>query len=351
MQLNRTVPPIVITDYSILGKKAAVMRQEEMLNPIHLGPRENMITFNFAALNFSNAFLNQYAYKLEGFDEDWIYCGHNQTATYTNLNGGSYVFRVKGANNDGVWNETGTSVSLVIHPPFWRTWWFYLLCVITVGCILYTVYRIRINQLLKMQAIRARIARDLHDDIGSTLSSINMLSSMADQSRASEPKSKELFHIIAAASGQAMDMMSDIVWSINPENDRMERSFIRMRQYASEMLEAAGIAFTLEMNAEDNNVILPLEIRKDFFLIFKEAINNLAKYSKADTAVIRLLVRDDALQLIIQDNGVGFDTAKISPGNGLKNMHTRARQMHGMLNIISGDAIGTRLELAIPLSP
>lgn len=351
MKINQRKPAIVITDFSILGKKAPVMRNAEMLQPIHLSYKQNMITFNFAALNFSNSFLNQYAYKLEGFDADWIYAGHNQSATYTNLNGGEYVFRVKGANNDGVWNETGTSVLLYVHPPFWRTWWFYFLCTIAIASILYLIYRFRINQILKLQSIRTRIARDLHDDIGSTLSSINMISSMADRTIVSEKKSNELFHTIAAASGQAMDLMSDIVWSINPKNDRMEMILIRMRQYASEILEAANISFTIEMNEEDKNILMPLEIRKDFFLIFKEAINNLAKYSKARHVSIRLNFKNQMICLSIEDDGQGFDLAQISSGNGLKNMKARASQLKGHVNIISEKAKGTLVDLKIPLTP
>lgn len=322
-----------------------------MLLPIHLSYKENMITFNFAALNFSNSFLNQYSYKLEGFDGDWINCGQQQSATYTNLNGGSYIFRVKGANNDGIWNEAGTSVLLYVHPPFWKTWWFYLLCTFAIAGILYTFYKIRINQLIRLQSIRTRIARDLHDDIGSTLSSINMISSMADQTALPEKKSNELFHTIAAASGQAMDLMSDIVWSINPNNDRLEMIIIRMRQYASEILEAANISFTLEMNEEDNDVLLPLEIRKDFFLIFKEAINNLAKYSKADHVSIKLHFINGMVHLSIHDDGIGFDPEEVSNGNGLKNMSARARQMKGAISISSKNPKGTRVDLKIPLTP
>jgi hypothetical protein len=104
-----------------------------------------MITFDFAALNFTNSILNRYAYKLEGFNEDWIDSGTKQSATFTNLNGGTYTFKVKAANNDGIWNETETMVQLIVNPPYWKTWWFYLLCVSVVAGILYALYRFRIQ--------------------------------------------------------------------------------------------------------------------------------------------------------------------------------------------------------------
>ncbi len=347
---NKRVPPVIITDYSVLGKKVPVMRQNETLKTIHLQPRENMITFNFATLNFTNSFLNQYAYKLEGFDEDWIYAGHIQSATYTNLDGGSYVFMVRGANNDGVWNETGTCAYLVVHPPFWRTWWFYALCTLAVAGFLYYFYRLRINQLMRLQSIRTRIARDLHDDIGSTLSSINMISSMA-HNQPSARQAPEIFSTISSASHQAMELMSDIVWSINPKNDRMEMIITRMRQYASEILEAARIEFTLTVDEQMHDIFMPLDKRKDFYLIFKEAVNNLAKYSKAKQAHIHLSMDHHSIHLHISDDGVGFNVQTLSQGNGLKNMQARAQQLKGKLNITSTPSVGTEIDLVFPVSP
>ncbi|MEO6133487.1 MAG: triple tyrosine motif-containing protein, partial [Saprospiraceae bacterium] len=317
----------------------------------HLSYKENMITFDFAALNFTNSILNQYAYKLEGFNEDWIHSGNKQSATFTNLDGGTYTFRVKAANNDGVWNEIGTEVVLIVDPPYWKTWWFYLLCVLFIAGVLYALYRFRINQILKLQHIRMRISRDLHDDIGSTLSSINMMSSMAGAVNDSEKKSSDLFQTISSASRQALELMNDIVWSINPKNDKMEMIIIRMRQYASEMLEAAQIPFTIEMDDACKQIILPIEKRKDFYLIFKEAINNLAKYSNANKVDIRLHYVNRLLALLISDDGHGFDPSADQKGNGLKNMKARAEMLRGDLNISSKPGAGTTIALNIPVTP
>ncbi len=351
MKMNKRIPPVVITNFKIFDRQAPVMRNGEMLQPVHLSYKENMITFDFAALNFTNSILNQYAYQLEGFNAGWINCGNKQSATFTNLDGGTYTFRVKAANNDGVWNELGTRVLLIVDPPYWETWWFYLLCIFPVAGILYTIYRFRINQILKLQQIRLRISRDLHDDIGSTLSSINMISSMADKTEAAGKKFSELFQTISFASRQAMELMNDIVWSINPKNDKMEMIIIRMRQYASEMLEAAQIPFTLEMDDECRQIILPIEKRKDFYLIFKEAINNLAKYSKADKAIIQLNYAARMLTLIISDNGNGFDITELFHGNGLKNMKARAGLLKGDISISSKPGEGTTVILKIPATP
>ncbi|HEY3385290.1 MAG TPA: two-component regulator propeller domain-containing protein [Saprospiraceae bacterium] len=351
MKINHRIPHVIITNVRIFDEEVPVMRDGENLQPIHLSYRRNMITLDFAALNFTNPSLNQYAYRLEGFDDNWIYSGEKQSATFTNLDGGTYTFRVKGANNDGIWNEEGAMVLLIVHPPFWKTWWFYLLCSILVSVLLFAAYRIRINQLLRLQQIRLRISRDLHDDIGSTLSSISMISSMAAKQNPEPKKAKDLFGTISSASQQAMELMSDIVWSINPKNDKMEMIITRMRQYASETLEASQIAFHLDVDKESYNLSLPIDKRKDFYLIFKEAINNLAKYSQASKAHIRIESKKQELHMSITDNGKGFDPQASYSGNGLKNMRSRAAQIHGELNIVSTPGEGTTIGLTLPLTP
>ncbi|HYV93395.1 MAG TPA: two-component regulator propeller domain-containing protein [Chitinophagales bacterium] len=343
LRINLRIPPVVITSFKVFDKPAAIVRSGEIVEPIHLSYKQNMVSFNFAALNFTNAEHNHYAYKLEGFDDDWIDCGNKTSATYTNLDGGDYVFRVKGANNDDVWNEEGTSVSIHITPPYWQTWWFYLLVILAVASILYAAYRIRIAQILRLQNIRQRIARDLHDDIGSTLSSISMMSQMGTSTSNENEKPKELFSTISKASRQAMDLMSDIVWSVNPENDKMENIIVRMREYASEILDAARVDFKIETDPSVQRLQLSMDKRKDFFLIYKEAVNNLAKYSIATKATIRIFFRENELHLEVSDNGIGFDSEKKFSGNGLKNMKSRAAAMKGKFSVTSKQNGGTTI--------
>ncbi|HSF89895.1 MAG TPA: ATP-binding protein, partial [Saprospiraceae bacterium] len=164
-------------------------------------------------------------------------------------------------------------------------------------------------------------------------------------------KATDLFGTISSASRQAMDLMSDIVWSINPKNDKMEMIITRMRQYASETLEAAQISFSLEVDEDSYALSLPIEQRKEFYLIFKEAVNNLAKYSKATRAQIQIETRKPELILKIIDNGIGFDPHIPYSGNGLKNMRTRASQIKGILHIQATPGNGTTVQLILPLTP
>ena len=136
----------------------------------------------FTALSYVHPEKNQYAYRLKGFDKDWIYTDASKRfANYTNLGAGNYIFQVKASNNDGVWNETLTEIKIIITPPYWQTWWFKLMCLITFGLIFYAIIQSRLEKSRDIRRIRNKIASDLHDDLGATLSSISIMSPIADQ--------------------------------------------------------------------------------------------------------------------------------------------------------------------------
>lgn len=352
MRINKQAPEVVITACKILDKDYPLRIHNGRPEPLSLSYRQDMITFEFAALNFTHSKNNNYAYWLEGFDKDWIYCGGRTSATYTNLDGGSYVFHVKAANNDGIWNEAGTALPLSVKPPFRRTWEFYLLMLVLILSAFYLLYRYRVAQVLQIQQVRADIARDLHDDIGSTLSSIFMMSRMGlknDSKAMQQERPIELLSTISRASQQAMELMTDIVWSVNPANDGMEQILIRMREYAGEMLDASDIRLLFEAGPKVGHLVLSLKRRKELLLIFKEAVNNLAKHSGARDAWIRISCQANILELTVEDNGVGLETGKKAGGNGLRNMAERAGRLRAGLSVARGSVCGTIVRLILPL--
>lgn len=198
------------------------------------------------------------------------------------------------------------------------------------------------------ERIRENISSDLHDEIGSTLSSISILSEAVQKNITTEEAAHPL-STISERTRQVMDTMSDIVWSVNPMNDQMDRILLHMQEYLSEVLEAKGIEHIFETNKALEKQILPMELRKDLYLLFKEAINNVAKYSAATQVLIKLNKFDQEIYLEIKDNGWGFDVEKVKQGNGLKNMATRAERMGGKLWIESIVGQGTLIKLNIPL--
>ena len=284
---------------------------------------------------------------MEGFNDKWIDVGSRGYASFTNLDPGKYVFHVKASNNDRVWNETGSSITLIITPPFWKTWWFIFLCIISAAYVLYLFYRNRINQLLQLQNIRNKIASDLHDDVGSTLSSIALFSEVAQH------QSKDVLPMLQSineSSRKMLDAMADIVWTINPENDNFEKIILRMKSFAYELLGAKKIDFEFEADDNVSTLKLPMDVRKNLYLIFKEATNNMVKYAEADKASFSISGNKEKLTMFIRDNGKGFDLSKNSQGNGLKNMKRRATEIGGNLLIESETGIGTTIQIILNLA-
>jgi signal transduction histidine kinase len=207
----------------------------------------------------------------------------------------------------------------------------------------------KISKYLAEEQLRVKIARDLHDEVGSTLTSIHIISKMALQQVAEQSEVHHNLKKIREYSARTMESMSDMVWAINPLNDSVEKIIIRMKEFAAEMLEPAQINYCFHEEGSLNEVKLNLEQRKDFFLIFKEAVNNAVKYSDATELNIWMRREDSLLKMQVTDNGKGFNIVKSSSGNGLKNMQSRAEQMKAELHILSIPETGTTI--AVQLDP
>ena len=268
-------------------------------------------------------------------------------AGYTNLDAGEYTFKVRASNNDGLCgNDSPTAIKLNITPPFWITWWFRSLLVLTIVGILYGLYHYRMQELIRLQKLRNHIASDLHDEIGSTLNSISILSSVATQQAG---KSLPALDQIGENSRSVVESMNDIVWTINPANDSFEKILIRMRSFAHQVMKGKQIEYRFEADENLDALSLPMIMRKNFYLIFKEATINLAKYSSATQALFAIASKNRQLQLSIRDNGIGFDRGLSSSGNGIKNMQRRAEEIHAALKIESAPGEGTCIELTLKI--
>ncbi|HMP98514.1 MAG TPA: tetratricopeptide repeat protein, partial [Cyclobacteriaceae bacterium] len=226
---------------------------------------------------------------------------------------------------------------------------FALAAVVLISIVFVNRYRVlnRTRRQLEMEKMRSQIARDLHDDLGSTLSSINIISNMALNSN---NQAENYFQRIREQSSRMMDNMSDIVWSINPNNDSLAQLIIKMKEFAAEILEPKNINYTFEEIGDTSNIKLDVEKRKNLYLIFKESINNAAKYSEGKNVFIKLLAENQHLLLVVQDDGKGFDQLKVKNGNGLKNMEHRAQSIGGKISRSSATGQGTNIQLQIPIT-
>jgi len=349
---NTNIPPVVLTNFRVFDKPVRLDRSVWMLNGIQLSYNDNFFSFEFAALDYTAPQKNRYAYILEGFDRDWIYSGTRRYASYTNLDGGEYVFRVKGSNNDDVWNEQGVSVRITIIPPFWKTWWFILVAAFTIAAASFQAYRYRVSQLLKVERMRTRIATDLHDDIGASLSRIALFSEVAKEeaSRVS-PRLLEMSQKIGDNARELLDAVGTLVWSIDPRHDRFQDVVTHMKNFAQEMFTAKGIDYSLEVGQEVEHLELSLEARKNLLLIFKEAVNNVIRHSQCRSVRMLLRVADGLLEMLISDDGKGLSSDGVGFGHGLANMRMRAESIGGECAISSKNGEGTDVQVRLPLRP
>ncbi|HEU5166866.1 MAG TPA: two-component regulator propeller domain-containing protein [Chitinophagaceae bacterium] len=340
--------PVTITGFKVSGKSVFIDSLLHAGKPVRLGYTQNFISIEFSALNFSSAQKIKYYYKLDGINEDWVDAGANSFANYTKLPPGKYLFKVK--TNTINENKNITSFTIIIAVPFWQTWWFITLIALIIVLLVYFFYRYRLQQILKVQQVRNRIASDLHDDIGSALTNINILSSLSKKNISETEKANEFLKRIseeATASSQALD---DIIWSVNASNDTLEETITRMRRYAAELFDATGtVKYQFEVDESIATHKLNMEQRRDLYLIFKESLNNILKHAAATEVFISIHTRNDRLLLQIKDNGKGFDITRNSHRNGLKNLHIRTERWKGSVRIDSTVNKGTKIDVSLPI--
>jgi ligand-binding sensor domain-containing protein/two-component sensor histidine kinase len=337
---NPDIPHIVLTELKInyeqvrIGPNSPLQRPLNTIDVIKLTHSQNILSFEFAALDYTSPKKNLYAYKLEGINEEWVYTdASRRLATYTNLDPGEYVFRVKGSNNDGVWNEKGTSLRIIITPPFWKASWFRLLVFLMIIGLIYSIYRYRLNRLLELERMRIRIASDLHDDIGSTLTKIAVNSEII-QTTVEKRKVLETSRKIGDMSREIITTLSDVVWSIDTRNDSVGDLIDRMRDFIDTVFPPGSIQIDFQTRGLHFQQKIDQTLRQNIYLIFKEAVNNAAKHSKADIIHIHLTNGEGKFRMEIADNGIGMDLNQDHPGHhGLENMKLRAARIGGDLRI------------------
>lgn len=266
---------------------------------------------------------------------------------YASLPAGGYVFKVIAVNPHGEWSRQPATYTFFIAAPFWERWWFILLSALIIAAIIYWLYLYRLYQALKVERLRSQISTDLHDDIGSTLSSISILSQMSLE-EVHKPQSDEMLREIKTNSLTLMERMDDIVWSINPKNDSLENMMLRIQQFAGKLFESKGIEYEIVLDKEVKNLKLEMETRQHIYLILKEAINNLIKYSRCKKARIEAEMLGHALHILVWDDGVGF-REHATNGNGLVNIRSRAKKIKGDLQIDSVEGKGTRIMLHLKI--
>jgi ligand-binding sensor domain-containing protein len=337
------LPPTVVLEQVLVDNVPI-----PLANPIRIRPGTGRIQFQYTALSLTAPEKVRFRCQLVCFDRTWVNMGDKRSVQYTQVPPGHYRFRVVACNNDGIWSQIGDSIAVVVAPFWWETSWFKLLVLGILATFVLGLMRQRQIRFRELEKLRMRIASDLHDELGSSLWSITLLSQMLGkhgQLGKDEQRDAGEIHRIAQQTSNAV---RDIVWIINPAFDTVQDLVQRMKDFAGTILR--GTEYQLRCEGLNLSHQLALAFRENVFLMYKEILTNVAKHARASTVEISLEELPETWRLRIRDDGVGFDISAPGAGNGLQNLQRRAEKIRATVHISSKPGSGTIVIIDIPKS-
>lgn len=377
LQDNPFPPNIILTGLRILDREIKVgetrAKGDTILNKhisfmreLKLDYKDYGFTLEFAALDYAAPDLNQYAYRLEGLDEKWIKTGTRSIATFTNLDPGTYTFRLKGSNNDGVWSEMSNPLLIHVSPPPWQSWWAYLLYTVSLLALIFGYIRYKIKQqAVEMQTkiriekakseerekVRKSTAADFHDELGNKMTKISLFVEMAKRVNVVDQKLNIYLNQVEDNAQLLSQGIRDFIWVLDPEQDSLYDTLIRIKDFGDEMFEYTDITFRSQsIDQAFSERKLTLNTRRHLVLICKEAMNNALKYAQATELKLRIEKTDQQqFTIVIEDNGQGFELEKVKAGYGLQNMRSRAQKINAQVEILSQKGQGTQIQIILNL--
>jgi signal transduction histidine kinase len=317
---------------------------------------KSTLQVDFVGVGFAAGEILRYQYTMEGLDAGWSPATDQRTVHYARLPPGTFRFRVRAVRANGLASETPATVGITVNPPLWRRTWFLGLAAVAAVLTAYAAHRLRVSRVLELERVRTRIATDLHDDIGSSLSRMAILSEVVRRDIGdSHPEAGRTVAKIADAAREMVDATGDIVWSIDPRQDDVDHLVVRVREFAAGVFDAKGISWTLDVGPEIAARKLTPEQRRQLFLIFKEAMHNVVRHSACARVAMRFAIESHRLVAEIRDDGCGFApeagpaTSGRRGGHGLGSMRARAIKLGGRLEVQTSAGRGTQLKLSAPL--
>jgi signal transduction histidine kinase len=379
---NPLPPPVYIEEVVADGNtvmSAPLLRKDQTTRgsrtAIRLPQGVHRMEVRYTALSLTAPERVRFRHRMEGLDSDWTEAQRERSAVYTKLPPGTYHFQVMGSNNDGLWSEQGATLSFIVPPFFWQTWWFLgLTLALGVSGVAGAARWVAKKQLQRklewlereraVERERSRIARDIHDDLGASLTRITLLSESARDGHAGGAAVYGEIDQIYSTARDLTRSMDEIVWAVNPEHDTLDSVVTYLAKFAQDFLKTAGVRCRLDIPVNVPGLSLTSEIRHGIFLAFKEALHNTLKHSAATEVWIRLVMGEGAFTISIEDNGRGFDTAigpggngsggsgngngRIMTGHGLRNLRERLAAMGGRCEVDSRAGEGTRVKFIVP---
>jgi ligand-binding sensor domain-containing protein len=346
VQINDIAPGIKITGFKLANESLQVdslLKKER----IELSPGDNSLTIEFSGLSYNAAYIIKY--KLEGLDKDWKVADKNYQAIYSYLPPGTYTFLVKSEDAEGVPGKTITKLIIHVNPPFWKTWWFFCLLALIVAAVFYWLDKQRVNKIVALQNVRTEIASNLHEEVNTTLNNINLLSEMARIKADKDiDRSKEFIEQISHKSHSMILAMDDILWSIDPQNDSMEKSLLRMMEFADVLKNLFGANIELALDKKVRSLNLDMKTRHDAFLIFKEALRTIVEYAGGRQTLIHIDLFKNKLSIKLQDTTANLDKNEAAIDKSIKEMNSKAALINADLDV-QFDKKGIAIILLVPV--
>jgi ligand-binding sensor domain-containing protein/signal transduction histidine kinase len=364
LQLNPHPPPIAIESVFIDSQPLDRNRlRPDWTAPIVLRAGQERLEIHYTSLNLAAPEQARFRYRMAGHESAWVPAGDDRVARYSRLPPRQYRFEVTASNEDGLWNESGSELTILVQPPFWRTWWFMGgAAIVLLGSIVGIVYYLstqrlhrQVERLRQQQALdneRARIARDLHDQLGASLTQVSLLGELVESDKDLPDEVESHARQITQTARETTRTLDEIVWAVNPSNDTLDGLINYFCKYAQEYLAIANIRYRLEVPAQLPATPLPPDVRHNLFLSAKEAVTNIVRHAAATAVHIRLRLEPDHLLLEIEDDGcglAGMDPRRAQTRNGLRNMRKRMEEIGGAFALTPGPGKGTLVSLTAPL--
>ncbi len=328
---------------------------------LQLPPNYSRVRFDFTALSFTAPSNVQFQYRLQGLDDRWMDAGLQRYISFPRLPPADYTFQVKACNSDGVWNEAGATLAFTVTPTIWQSRWFQaaaivLFTAVVVAAARYISFRRlrrRLHALERQTVVdreRARIARDLHDELGTGLTNVAMLGDMALRHRGEEAKVREYAQQITGTAREVMKSLDETVWAVHPRNDTLEHLINYLGKFAMEFLDTADVRCRVNFLEEAAQIPVSAEVRHNVLLVVKEALNNVVRHAQASEVRMHVAVNGKSSRLSIEDDGRGFDREpQDALADGLRNMRQRMSDIGGQFQVQSGDGRGTKIFLNFPI--
>ncbi len=347
IQFRDTPPPVALTALVVDGDTVPVSRALGE-GGLRLDHDENFFTFSFAALDFTDVSQNRYEYRLDPYEEEWNDNGNYNVANYTFVPSGNYTFRVRARNSEGVWNNEGLAIPVFVATPWYRTWWFYVLVFSAFAAATWALFAYRLSQLRQRQALRLNIAGKLHDDIGANLSAMALKAEMVRTADALDEKRRRQLSDLGRLARDTAHQVRETVWVVNTKYDTLQGLVAKMRDTADVLLNGHfDVVFTAPESLPARRV--PMELRQDVYLLFKESLQNIVKHSGAETVQVEVAYDAPHLTVTVRDDGKGFRLDDLKEGNGLDLMRQRAARRQGSVAFDTRIGEGTTVRLRVPI--